>query len=199
MSDKNKSVEARKCTTPKFRASYANVYVPTAIEEGQDKKYNIAMLYDADEDISAMKKAVRAAAVEAWGKDKEKWPKKRRMPFRSGDKDKPGNPEYAGKIFVSASCKEAPGVIDRRKKPITQESGDFYSGCFARATLIAFHYKKAGNEGISFALQNVQKLEDGDKLSGKRDAAGDFDDLEEEELDDDIDTDVSDDDDDFLK
>lgn len=199
MSDQKESLLKRKCTTPKFRASYANVFVPTAIEEGKDKKFNITMLFDKDDDLTTMRRAVRYAAIEAWGKDKTKWPRKRKMPFRDGDEDKPDNPEYVGKIFVYASCKldKKPQVIDQRKKPITVDSGDFYSGCYARATLIAFHYKTAGNEGISFVLLNVQKWADGEKLAGKRDAANDFDDSLEDEIEDiDDDADADDDSDD---
>lgn len=181
MSDKNESLEARKCVTPKFRASYANVFVPTAIEEGQPKKYNITMLFDKTADLSELKRAVLYAAKEAWGPDQKKWPAKRRMPFRDGNVEKPDMPEYKDKIFIYASSKERPGIVDQAKQSITEESGDFYSGCFARASLIAFHFKKAGNEGISFALQNLQKWSDGEKLGGKRSAASDFDEIQTEE------------------
>lgn len=183
--DDKKSLEKRKCTTPKFRASYANVFKPSKIDEKSDPKFNITMLFDEDDDLSALRKAAHYAAVEKWGKDKAAWPKKRRMPFRKGNEDKPDDKTYKDKIFVYASSKEEspPGVYDQRKKAITEESGDFYSGCYARAVLIAFHYKKAGNEGISFALRNVQKWEDGEKLSGNKGAA-DFDDALGNEIED---------------
>lgn len=201
MSDKKASLLARKCVTPKFRASYVNVYKPTKATDEAKPKFNITMLFDKDDDLSALKKAVKYAAEEAWGKDKAKWPKKRKMPFRDGDEDKPDNPEYAGKIFVYASSREdnPPGVYDQKKKPILESDNNFKSGDYARASLIAFHYKTAGNEGISFTLQSVQKWETGEALGGKR-GAEDFDELESEEpeeLDDDSDSDSDDDEDDF--
>jgi hypothetical protein len=52
---------------------------------------------------------------------------------------------------------------------------DFYAGCFARAEIIAYAYDQAGNKGIGLSLQNVQKLRDGDRLGGRKDAADVFD------------------------
>lgn len=202
MSDKQESILKRKCVTPKFRGSYVNVFEPTAIDEDADKKFNITMLFDKDDDLKVMRRAVHNAAVEAWGKDKSKWPKKRRMPFRDGDEEKPDNPEYAGKYFVYASSKEdnPPGVYDQKKRPITAEMKKLKSGDYMRASLIAFHYKVAGNEGISFALLSVQKWEDGEALGGGR-SADDFDDSLEDMEDEPetLDEDFDDEDDDFLK
>jgi len=138
------------------------------MDEDSKPKFNITMLFDEDDDLTQMKLAVQSAAEEAWGKDKASWPKKRRMPFRSGTTDKPGNPEYEGKIFVFASANEdkRPSVVARDGATKLDSVDDFYSGCYARASLIAFHYKVKGNEGVSFALRGVQKWDDGEKFAG---------------------------------
>ena len=75
----------------------------------------------------------------------------------------------AGATCISFKSSESyrPGVVDREKKEILT-SDECYSGMIARATVDAFAWDKAGNKGISFGLQNVQKLDDGERLGGGR-------------------------------
>ncbi len=188
------TLEDKKCTTPKFRVSFPNVFEPKSFENGP-LKYSITMLFDKDTDLTALKKAAHNAKLEAWG-PKEKWPKNLRSPFRDGN-EKENLQGYQDCIFVSASSKQRPGVIDKNKEPITAEDETFYAGCYARATLIAFAYDTAGNKGVSFALQNIQKLADGEQFSGKKSAADDFDVVEDASDDKESYEDDSEDDEDF--
>lgn len=177
---KQNDIAAKRCTTPEFRASYSNVLKPKAFGD-QEPKYSVVMLFSKKTDISALKKAANAAITEKWGSDKTKWPKGLRTPFRDGDTEK-DSAEYKGHTFVAASSKKAPGVVDQRLNEIMSDantSDGFYSGCYARATLIAFAYDTNGNRGVSFALQNVQKLRDGKPFSGKKSASEDFDAVED--------------------
>lgn len=166
-----------KCLTPTFRVSYPNVFKAKAFNSDQEEKYSIVMLFPKSEDLNALKRAAFNAATEKWG-PKEKWPKGLRMPFRDGDEK--GDPTYAEQIFVSASSKQRPGIINQRKEPIHEDEADqFYAGCYARATLRAFSYDMKGNRGVSFGLQNLQKVADGDAFSGKKRAEDDFDAIED--------------------
>ena len=45
--------ELVKVMTPKFRVSFPNVFKAKAIEEGQDPKFSMAMLFDDEADLSA--------------------------------------------------------------------------------------------------------------------------------------------------
>ena len=168
-------VELKKCRTPKFRVSFPKVFTPEAFREGQPAKYSITCIVDKTADLTEMKRAVKNAIIEKYGSI-EKKPKKFKLPFRDGSSEKPDHEEYQGKIFFSATCKNKPGLIDRQKNKIVNEE-DFYAGCYAHATMIAFVYEDAGNNGVAFALQNIQKLGDGEPLGGKRSADKDFDDL----------------------
>ena len=153
--------------TPKFRASFANVFRPgKAMEEGGEPKYGVMMLFDKDADLSALKAAAQRAVVDKWGADKAKWPKNLRSPFRD-QAEKEGDAYVAGAYFITATSKQKPGLVDQRNQPIIDES-EFFSGCYARATVRAFAYDKAGNRGVAFGLQNVQKLADGEPLGGGR-------------------------------
>jgi hypothetical protein len=170
-------ITLKKCTTPKFRVSFPQVFSPKSFE-GQEPKYSLTMLFPKNADLKELKRAAGNAIKEKWGADKAKWPKNLRMPFRDGD-EKAGVKGYENCVFVSASSKQKPGVVNQNVEEIIDQN-DFYAGCFARATLIAFAYDTAGNRGVSFALQNVQKLGDGERLGGRRDASSDFDAVEDQ-------------------
>jgi hypothetical protein len=54
------------------------------------------------------------------------------------------------------------------------DQSEFYSGCFGRASISFFAYNSNGSKGVGCGLNNVQKLEDGEKLGGATSASDDF-------------------------
>jgi hypothetical protein len=181
MADKM-DISKKKCTTPEFRVSFPHVFEKHSGFEGQEPKYSIVMLFPKNTDLKDLKRAAFNAATEKWG-EKTKWPKNIRMPFRDGD-EKSDLAGYEDTIFVTASSKQKPQVVSNKKVDdqfprIEKEDETFYAGCYARATLIAFAYDKAGNKGISFSLQNIQKLKDGEQFSGRKNADDEFDEVED--------------------
>ena len=159
--------------TPEFRVSFPYVFRPSKpMQVGQEPKYSVSMLFKKGEDLTVLKKAVEEAAVEKWGADKSKWPKNLRNPFRDqGEKDNEGY--EAGAIFITATSKQKPGLVDSKVEDIIEER-EFYPGCYARATVRPFAYDNAGNRGVAFGLQNVQKLREGAPLGGRSSPAADF-------------------------
>ena len=170
MADKM-DIKLKKCITPEARASFANVFKAKAIGDSDDEKYSITLLFPVNTDLKELKRACTNAAIEKWG-PKEKWPKKLRLPFRDGN-EKADQVGYENTIFVYASSKQKPEVVDRDRQPIINQE-DFYSGCYCHASLIAFAYDTKGNVGVSFSLQSVLKSRDGKPFSGKKTAAQDF-------------------------
>ena len=71
-------------------------------------------------------------------------------------------------------------VVDKDVQPIV-DSTEVYSGCYARVSINAFPYNVQGNKGVSFGLNHVQKIADGDYLGGRSRAADDFDDWEDDD------------------
>ena len=161
----------RKVMTPEFRASFANVFQPHAFP-GQEPKYSIVMLFPKSTDLTELKKLAQEAVEEKWP-DIAKRPANLRNPFRDGDVEKPDMDGYRGQTFVTASSKMKPGVVDSELVPII-DVNDFYSGCYARATVVAYAYDRAGNQGVSLGLQNVQKIRDGEPFSGRSKPEDDF-------------------------
>lgn len=168
----------QKLFTPKFRVSFANVFRPQAplpgTPAGAKPKYGLTMLFAKDADLTALRQAAHAAAVEKFG-DKLKDPafqKRLRSPFRDqGEKTFDGY--VAGAVFINATSSQKPGLVDQDVNPIIEES-QFYSGCYAIATVNAFAYDTAGNVGVAFGVNNIQKVADGEPLGGRTRPEDDF-------------------------
>lgn len=161
--------------TPEFRVSYPHLFQPQqpmANSASQDPKYSTVMLFKKGEDLSKLKAAAEAAVSAKWGNDKAKWPKNLRSPFRDqGEKETEGY--EAGAVFMTATSKQRPGIVDDKVQPVIDPS-KIYAGCYCRATVRAYAYDNAGNKGVAFGLQNVQFLRDGESLSGRAKAEEEF-------------------------
>lgn len=148
-------------TTPTFRASFPSLFTPQSFEGGA-AKYGITMLFDKGTDLSKLKKIAQEAVEKKWP-DVSRRPKNLKNPFRDGDTEKAGIAGYEGKIFVKATSKTAPRVVDKKIQPL--EETEFYAGCYAIASVTAYAYDFQGNRGVAFGLVNVQKVKDGEPFS----------------------------------
>lgn len=194
MNTNNTSKKSPQIVTPIFRASFAQVFEARKADEkdpNSKAKFSIVMLYKDKSkpqfandpeavDLTPLKQLVRDAVIAQFGADTSKWPKHPttgasllRLPFRDGA-EKTYDGYGPGIVFCSASSVIKPGVVDHMCQPILVPS-DFYSGCYARATITAFYYNNKGNQGISFGLRNIQKVKDGVPFSGHSRAEDDFD------------------------
>jgi hypothetical protein len=163
--------------TPKFRVSWPKVFKPELNKLSGKTEYSITALFPKGTDLSAMKKAAENAIIEKWGADKIKWPKTLKSPFRDqGEKEVDGSLPAGyekGAIFINLKSKNKPGVVDQNVQAILDEA-DFYAGCYAIASVNAYAYDQAGNRGVSFGLNNIQKVADGEPLSGRSKPENDF-------------------------
>lgn len=171
-----------KATTPHFRVSYPKVFRPELNKLSKKEEFSVVALFPKGADLSVLKKAAQDACEKEWGADKTKWPPGLRSPFRDqGERIKAAIAEEKappagyedGAIYLNLKSKNKPGVVDQNVQDIIVES-DFYAGCWARATVFAQAYAQAGNKGVSFYLQNVQKVKEGEPLGGKVAPQNDF-------------------------
>lgn len=173
--------------TGKVRFSYANVFQPTAIDEGQTPKYNIAILIPKTDKktLTAIDKAVQNAIAAGSTKLGDKNGKVNKatlkLPLRDGDVDRPEEEAYAGHMFFNASSTRKPGIVDADRLEIISPD-EFYSGCYGRASINFYAFNASGNKGIAAGLQNLQKLADGERLDGSTAAEDDFADDWEDDL-----------------
>lgn len=166
-----------KVITGKVRFSYANVFEPTAMQDGQTPKYNVSIIISKSDTktVEAIKKAIEAAKEAGKSKiaDKNgKIPVNLKTPLRDGDEERPDDPAYENSYFINANSERKPGIVDRDLNPIMSRD-DFYSGCYGRAS-INFYAFNANSKGIACGLNNLQKLEDGERLAGGSSAEEDF-------------------------
>lgn len=166
-----------KVITGKVRFCYANVFEPTAMNEGETPKYSVCILIPKSDTatLDKIKKAIEVAKEQGRGKiaDKNgKIPANIKLPLRDGDIEREDDPNFEGCFFLNASSTRKPGIVDRNLEPIMSKD-EFYSGCYGRAALNFYAYN-VNSKGIAAGLNNIQKLEDGEPLAGGSSAAEDF-------------------------
>ena len=112
-----------------------------------------------------MKAAIKAALEEGKAKFGGKIPVTYKNPLRDGDAERPDDENYENSYFINANSARKPGLVDENLDPIIDKD-DFYSGCFGRASINFYAFNVSGNKGVAAGLNNLQKLEDGVRLSG---------------------------------
>lgn len=189
MTDVKKQNDATRVITGKVRLSYVNLLEPRKGDDEDDKpKYSCQILIPKSDKTTV--KAIKAAIEAAKEKDKAKWggkiPNNLKLTIRDGDDEgDEDKPELAGHYFMNVSATNKPGVVDRNVNPLT-EHDEVYSGMYARVAMRAYGYNTKGNKGVTFGLDHVQKLADGEFLGGRARAEDVFEavDGEPDELDD---------------
>lgn len=147
------------------RASFVFIAAQRVDENGQPKKYSMKVLIPKSDTASVT--TVDAAIQQAFQQGlAEKWnnatPPGMTVAYYDGDA--PGRrPEEAGHMVLSTSSLRKPGVYNEQVQPVIDPEF-IYSGCWVNVQLNAYPFKKAGNTGISFGLNMVQKARDGEPL-----------------------------------
>ena len=163
-----------KIITGKVRFSYANVWEPKSIN-GSEPKYSVCIIISKT-DKETLKK-INVAIVEAKREGITKFGDiifdNFKTPLRDGDVDRPEDEAYAGSYYINANSIIKPGIVNKSVQAIIHQN-EFYSGCFGRASIIFYAYCAEGNVGIACGLQNLQKLEEGEKLSTRSSTEEDF-------------------------
>ena len=157
--------------TPDFRAAFISVFKATSMKNADGSvnkpKYSIRAAFPPTAKLDALKKEAEAAAKDKWG---DKIPKTLRSPFRLNEElDNPvvGIGDDWVIVSFSANADRRPGIVDAKLQDIIDDA-DVYSGAWYRAQVNAYAYDKAGNKGVAFGLNNVQKLRDDDPLGNGR-------------------------------
>lgn len=163
-----------KVVTGKVRFSYANVWEAKSIN-GSEEKYSVSLIIPKSDvkTIEEIEVAMEEAKKEGIAKFGGKIPANLKLPLRDGDVDRPDDESYKNSYFINANSKDKPQIVDRKVKPILDQN-EFYSGCYGRASINFYAFNQNGNRGIACGLGNLQKLEDGEPLSGHSRAEDDF-------------------------
>ena len=180
----NKNVSPTKVIIP-CRISFANIWEAKSINGGEEK-YSVSCIIPKSDKTTLTKihKAIEAAKeagkAKRWG---GKIPANLKLPLRDGDIDRPDDEAYADAMFINATSKDAPQIVDRKVQPILDpiECG---SGDYCNVSVNFYAFNANGNRGVAAGLGNVQLVKSGERLAGKASAASDFAEMaDDEELD----------------
>lgn len=155
------------------RFSYCHLFQPQQ-RPGQEPKYGVTILVPKtntaakaaiDQAISA---AIEAGVSKAWGGVRPPQPA---LCVHDGDGVRPsdGMPygeECKGCWVFTASSKDAPFVVDAQVQRIIDPT-QVYSGMWGNVNVAFFAYNSNGKKGVGCALNGVQKVRDGEPLSGR--------------------------------
>jgi hypothetical protein len=119
--------------------------------------------------VAQIKAGLKKVAEEKWkGKAGDVY-----VALKAGDKlclhdgdSKPQYEGYKGSLFLNASNKIRPLVIDGNKSPLQASSGKPYSGCYVNAVVELWAQANKFGQRINASLMGVQFLRDGQRLSG---------------------------------
>lgn len=171
------------------RFSYVNVFTKDLAND----KYRVCLMIDKKDEktVKYIKEAINNAyEIGLKGKLDNKKIKNIYEILHDGDEEKEEDENFKDCYYINASCQTAPGVVNKFNEVIT-DSTEFYSGCFGHASINFYAYSSNGSKGIACGLNNLMKVEDGEKLGGRARAKDDFKDFEysaelEEEDEDDL-------------
>ena len=174
------AVSATKVITGKCHASYAHLNEPTKIGDDGKLKYSVSVIIPKSNTVTLDKieAAIQAAYEEGEGRLKGNGKtvpalSTLKTPLRDGDAERPDDPAYENAHFLNANSDTAPGIVDLARNPILDRN-EIYSGMYCRFSIGFYAFNSNGNRGIACGLNNVQKLADGEPLSGRCSAEDDF-------------------------
>ncbi len=154
------------------RLSYANIWEPKQVNGTGDPKYSCCLLIPKSDTktvqrLQAMIERIKKdpVALAKWG-GKLPPEKSFKSPLRDGDEEK-DDENYAGCYFINANASEKrhPRIIDRQCNDVLDQD-EVYSGCYANVKIGLFSFSASGNKGSGAGLEVIQKVRDGERLSG---------------------------------
>lgn len=160
------------------RLSFPHLFSAHAMEEGQEAKYSATFLLDSTthaKTIELVEKAIERIALDTF---------KKKVSFkgclRDGN-DKAHMDGYGdGIMFISASRKTRPPVVNRTLTPITEDDGVIYAGCYVNATIRLWGQDNKFGKRVNAELRAVQFVKDGESFgAGNVKAEDEFTSLDE--------------------
>ena len=150
------------------RLAFPALFEAKAYDFNSETKYSAKLLIDkCDPQLKTLESAIEAVAKERW---KEKY-KRALEKINASDKScvsdgdmKGDSPGFEGHVFVRASNRQRPLVLDGSKNILTGTEGLIYSGCYVIASLDIWAQVKF-QDRINATLLGVQFYRDGDHFS----------------------------------
>ena len=118
--------------------------------------------------LGKVKDAIMQVAKARWG---EKAPQVLSTLYRDDrlclkDGDKKDYEGYAGNMYIRASNKVRPLVLNRDKTPLTEQDGVIYSGCYVEVIMSFWAQDNKWGKRVNANLRGVRFHSDGEAFSG---------------------------------
>lgn len=181
--------ETQSLRTPEVMLGHWPKFFEKGLPDDKGESYYEADLLFSPEaqqtqEFARLKQAQADAAKEKWKGDPPGNLRSAFRPAHEKKRQKDGTPYYPkeqfdGWVLMRVKSKNQPGIVgttpgpDGKPLKITDPS-EIYGGARVRCTVNPNAYAVKGNAGVSFWLNNVQKLGDGEPLSGRASAADEF-------------------------
>jgi hypothetical protein len=152
----------------KVRLTYCYAIQGKLNEEGTHVWSTSLLIPKNHPQVPAIRAAIEAAKVAGAAK---LGTGKAKSPLLDGDAMEDGEykysaPENRGNYIIRASnYNRAPSAVDASMQKIIRPD-DLYSGCFANVAINFYAYAKPQNKGIGAGLEAIQKVAEGERLSG---------------------------------
>jgi hypothetical protein len=166
------------------RLSFPDLWEAKKVGDGEPK-FSAAFLLDKKEheDLIVQCKTIAWAAAKEHFKDKAKEliAKKKLTIFlhEGSEKDYEGYSDE--NMFISASSKRRPVVMDRDKTPLVESDGRPYAGCYVNAVVRIWVQDNQYGKRINAELMGVQFVRDGDAFGAAPLSDDAFENLDEKE------------------
>jgi hypothetical protein len=170
---------------PAVRASYVNVFEPTAYEDGDPAKYSCTAILDKEDHASTirdMERTMRKMAKAAFG---GKVPATLKLCLRDGEEKEDKDGYGPDVMFIKATSKKRPVVVDRDGSALDESDDVIYSGCYIHMSIRLWVQDNKYGKRINAHLRAVKFVRDGEAFSGDDvDPDEEFEDMEEMDEDD---------------
>lgn len=141
------------------RLSFADIFKAKAVNDGEPR-FSANFLLDKKKDAAQIKKiGDEIRRLEATKFKGKKLPNDK-VCLRDGDEKEYDG--YAGCMFLPASNKKRPQVIDRDKTPLSAEDGKPYSGSYVNAVVRLWPMDNNFGKRINASLEVVQFYKNGE-------------------------------------
>lgn len=164
MDTSKKTLPATHLVTPELRLSFPNLFKAKQLPDSDKRKFSANFLIPPSTSLDPFVRALKAAIAEEWGDAAGV-----KLPIRDAARDKPGVKGYdQGWRFFTASANEdhPPSVVDAKGAPVTNPSLA-YAGVWVRAYINAYAWtNKMKGKGVSFGLNAIQIVRDGERMGG---------------------------------
>ena len=153
-----------------------------------DKYHVDAVFSETHPQFKEIQTVIRGVAADAWGDKAQAYldmikGNNQRFCLQRGDQYRPGKPEYAGMLYISASNEMQPTIgytvngvnVFNRGTPTQAVPSDEkwpYAGCKANLHLQFYAYTFSNSPGIGCSVLGVQFAAHGARLAGSRVSSG---------------------------